>query len=389
MAENHATTSPSVLPGVAKRLFAPDVLRGLIIAWMALDHANIFIAHKHPPAEMWGGTFPVYYDVLAFLTRFVTHFCAPGFFFLMGVGMALFAASRQDRGWSKWQVLRHFLIRGSAIIALKLLVVNRIWELSPDGWGIQTYIGVLFALGANMILGSFLLRLKPGYLLGMSAVLLVGMEFLVPDPSSWGPGRSALELILLVPGGINAPAGGAALWSNYPVLPWSELVIFGIAFGGWLARDPLKAYSRAWKFGLSFLLVFVVVRYLDGFGNIRPRMGDTWMDFLNPVKYPPSITFTLMTTGVNLLLLWVFSKVIGWAARLSQVLVVFGRAPLFFYVMHLLIYAWLGYVLTPQGTSIVAMYPLWLLGLVILYPLCLWYGQLKHTKPARLVLQFL
>lgn len=389
MAENHATNSPSGFKEFVPRLFAPDALRGLIIVWMALDHANIFIAHKHPPAEMWGGTFPVYYDVLTFLTRFVTHFCAPGFFFLMGIGMALFAASRQERGWSRWQILLHFFIRGGAIIALQLLVVNRIWQLSPDGWGIQTYIGVLFALGANMILGGLLLWFKPSYLLGLSAILLVGMEFLVPAPSLWGPSSNALRLIMLVPGGIVAPEGGAALWSNYPVLPWLELVVFGIAIGGWLARDPLKAYSRAWKFGLSFLVAFVIVRYLDGFGNIRPRMGDTWMDFLTPVKYPPSITFTLMTTGVNLILLWTLSKARSWVARSLQILVVFGRAPLFFYVMHLLIYAWLGYVLTPDGTSIAAMYPLWLLGLFVLFPLCLWYGQLKHSKPARLVLQFL
>ncbi|MEJ2353685.1 MAG: hypothetical protein P8Y03_28225 [Anaerolineales bacterium] len=123
------------------RLFAPDALRGLIIVLMALDHANIFIAHKHSSGEYWGGAFPVYNDALAFLTRFVTHFCAPGFFLLMGAGMALFAHSRQERGWTRAEIIRHFLIRGGALILLQLLVVNRAWELTPGGWGGQPRLG--------------------------------------------------------------------------------------------------------------------------------------------------------------------------------------------------------------------------------------------------------
>src|SRR4030065_2486614 len=103
--ESRTPASPT-----AARLFAPDALRGLIITLMALDHANYFIARQHPTGEMWGGPYPVYTDTLTFLTRFVTHFCAPGFFFLMGVGMAIFALSRQGQNWSKWHVIRHFLI---------------------------------------------------------------------------------------------------------------------------------------------------------------------------------------------------------------------------------------------------------------------------------------
>jgi uncharacterized membrane protein len=370
------------------RLFAPDALRGLIIALMALDHASLFVAHKHSSGEMWGGPFPVYPEAIAFLTRFITHFCAPGFFFLMGMGMALFAISRQEKGWTRWQVLRHFLIRGGVILAVKLLVVNRAWELSPGGWGIRVYIGVLFALGINMILGSFLVWLKPRILLGLAALLLIGAELLAPDPGQWGQSSNLLRALFLVPGGIPGARGEMLVWSNYPALPWLELVIFGMAFGSWLAEDPRKAYSRAWKLGLAFLATFVVVRALDGFGNIRPRLGDSWMDFLNPVKYPPSITFTLMTTGVNLLLLWLLSQAgQGWQ-RMFQPLVVFGRAPLFFYVLHLFLYAGLGYLLAPDGTSLPAMYPVWLLGLLLLYPLCLLYGKLRRNPDAQAVLQF-
>jgi uncharacterized membrane protein len=371
------------------RLFAPDALRGLIIVLMALDHANIFIAHKHSSGEYWGGAFPVYNDALAFLTRFVTHFCAPGFFLLMGAGMALFAHSRQERGWTRAEIIGHFLIRGAALILLQLLVVNRAWALTPGGWGIQIYIGVLSALGVNMILCSLMLWLKPVYLLGLTGLLVVGMELLVPDPSLWGPGMSLPTLLFLLPGGISGSGGKLLLWSNYPALQWLELATFGIVFGRRLVEDPSKAFGRAWKLGMALLMAFFVVRYLDGFGNIRPRLSDSWIDFLNPVKYPPSLTFTLMTTGTNLIILWLFSRAGEWARRVIQPLVVFGQVPLFFYVLHLFLYAALGYWLTPGGTSIPAMYPLWLFGLLILFPLCLWYRQFKHRQPLQSVLQYL
>jgi len=383
MSDQHDNGAFGAIPHKTSRFFALDALRGLIIVLMALDHANHFIAQKHPPGEIWDGVFPIYYSALAFLTRWITHLAAPGFFFLMGVGMLLSARSRQQRGWSKWANIRHFLIRGGVLIGLQLLIVNRAWELSPQGWGVKIYIGVLCALGGAMILGSLLLWLKPAYLLGLTVLLFVGMELTHPGLGMWNSvSHDPVWVILLRPG------GDADLWSYYPVLPWLELVTFGMVFGHWLVDDPRKAFSRAWKLGVAFLLAFVVVRYSDGFGNIRPRMSNSWIDFLNPVKYPPSMVFTLMTTGVNLILLWLFSLAGELMQGVLQPLAVFGRAPLFFYVLHLFLYAGIGALVVPHGTSIPLMYPFWLLGLVILFPLCLWYGRFKHRQPASSVVRF-
>jgi uncharacterized membrane protein len=370
------------------RLFAVDALRGLIMVFMALDHANLLVAQKHSPGEYWGGAYPVYYDALAFVTRFLTHLSAPGFFLLMGAGMALFAHSRRARGWSRWAVIRHFLIRGAVLIALQLLVVNQMWWLSPAGWGIQIYIGVLFSLGSAMIVGSLLLWLKPIYLLGLAAALLIGTELLVPDPSRWGPGMSAFNLVLATPGGIVSEGGPLILWTNYPILPWLELAAFGLAFGHWLAQDPKAAFKRGMIIGAACIAAFIGVRYLDGFGNIRPRLGNTWIDWLNAVKYPPSIAFTTLTTGINLLVLGGMAQIRGWGQRLLGPLVVYGREPLFFYLAHILLYAGMGHLLTPNGTSIPLMYPFWLLGLLILFPLCLWYGGFKRRQPLRSAWRF-
>jgi uncharacterized membrane protein len=346
----------------------------------------------------------------------------------MGTGIWLFAQSRRKMGWSRWAVTRHFLIRGALLIALQFLVENQAWKLSP-GWQLDVYVGVLFALGGTMILGSLLVWLKPQALLALTVVLAVGTELLVPNPILWGQRNSPFDLLLLLSG------GDSRLWSNYPVLPWLKFVTFGMLFGHWLletlschsersachserseeslpggnsvipstapvipsaARNLIdrqpgsrKPFTRALILGAALLLAFVVVRYLNGFGNVRPRVGDGWISFLNVVKYPPSIAFSLLTMGVNLLLLGLFGLASARVQRLLQPLAVFGRAPLFFYVVHLFLYAGLGLWLTPAGTSIAGMYPYWLAGLLLLFPLTGWYGRWKHRQPPNSILRFL
>jgi len=234
-----------------------------------------------------------------------------------------------------------------------------------------------------MILGSLLVWLKPPALLVLTVVLAVGTELLVPSPVAWGQRNSPFDLLLLLSG------GDSRLWSNYPLLPWLKFVTFGMLFGYWLPDDAKKAFGRALKLGGALLLAFVVVRYLNGFGNIRPRVGDSWIAFLNVVKYPPSIAFSLLTMGANMILLGLFGLASARVQRLLQPLAIFGRAPLFFYVLHLFLYAGLGLWLTPAGTSIAGMYPYWLAGLLLLFPLTWWYGRWKHRQPPNSVLRFL
>ena len=239
-----------------------------------------------------------------------------------------------------------------------------------------------------MIIGSFLLWIRPIYLLLLAGVLFIGTELLVPDPNAWGKFQISFPMDYLNPILIY-PGGNGDLWSNYPILPWLELVLLGILFGHWLLRDRQQAYHGALGIGLGFLLGFLVIRYLDGFGNILPRMGDSWIDFLNVVKYPPSMAFTLLTMGLNLFLLGLFARANEKLRSFFYPLVVYGQTPLFFYVVHLFLYAGLGLWLAPQGTSIARMYPFWLLGLLILFPVCWLYGKLKHRPQANLILRFL
>lgn len=363
------------------RLLSVDALRGLIMVLMALDHANFFVAQKHSSGEYWGGAMPVYHDGWAFITRLVTHLSAPGFFFLMGVGMFYFSRSRREGGWGNWAIIRFFLIRGSFLIILQFLVVNYAWKLG-SGLFPKHYIGVLVALGGSMILASFLLQVKPYYWLISAGILFVGMELLHPQPDQWGL-ANIWGLIFMYSG------GNLSLWSNYPVLPWLELVLLGMYFGYRLALDTQRTVKQAGLWGSLLLVAFLFLRYLNSFGNIRPIEGDRWIDFFNVVKYPPSITFTLLTMGANLIIL----SFLGWLETkttwISEILAVYGREPLLFYLVHLFLYLGLGILVAPNGSTLAGMVPIWISGLAIMYPLCKIYHTIKVQHSSLSLLRYL
>ncbi|MFL5803151.1 MAG: DUF1624 domain-containing protein [Roseiflexaceae bacterium] len=404
------------------RLPPLDGLRGLIIIVMALDHANAFIAHAHPPPELWSMPTAQPADALAFLTRFVTHFAAPGFFFLMGAGMALFAASRRRLGWSEGAIVRHLMLRGFLLIALQLLVENPAWQIG--GGPIFTpqvflsYFGVLYGLGAALIAGSLLLGLRPAALLGLGLAATLVTELVIIGVRRAGIAPSPLAQLLMIPG------RSSDFTVYYPLIPWLGVALFGMAFGRWLVRDPARAFRGAALIGLALLALFAVLRLPGGFGNLQPA-GPGWIGFLNVVKYPPSMVFLALTLGVDMLLLALLGRreprtenqepgprtenkeqrtkrpklrtgtrrvnrephphmygepsVVARAKWLA-VLGVYGGSPLFFYIAHLYLYGLLGLALAPREISIPRMYPFWLLGLAILYPLCQLYGRFKRSR---------
>lgn len=363
------------------RIQALDRLRGLLVVLMALDHANYFVARAHTPGEYWGGSFPAYPTSAAFLSRLVTHPAAPGFFFLMGSGAALFAFRRTEEGWKPRRIRGYLLLRGMLLIAVQLLVVNRAWELTPGGWGITVYVGVLTALGGAMLAAAWMLEVKPLVLLFTAAGLLIATELLTPSASRWTDPFNPLLRLLLIPGGTRV------LWVNYPILPWMGLTLFGLAFGGWLKRDPSAAYHRTLWIGFGALILFVASRVGNGFGNIRPRSGGGWIGFLNVVKYPPSLTFVLLTMGFNLIVLRLLLLIREEPSCNRDPLLVYGSTPLFFYVLHLFLYAGIGRLFAPGGTSLGRMLLYWLLGLAVLYPLCLGFRELKRRQGSRSVLR--
>ncbi|MFA9452788.1 MAG: DUF1624 domain-containing protein [Candidatus Aminicenantaceae bacterium] len=366
------------------RLLPLDALRGLILALMAVDHANFFVARMHPTGEFWGIPLPSYESVWAFLTRLITHPCAPGFSFLMGIGMVLFAQSRSRLGWSRARITRFFLKRGVLLILLQFFVENPSWLMGPAGMEppgskdqVWIHFGVLSALGAAMILGALLLHLKWGIVLGLSAAALILTWIVIPDPSRAEYLFSPLARIFIIPGRTGM------LQVFYSVIPWAGIAGLGLAFGRKISSDADRAFRSAGLTGLLFLLMFPILRLMGGFGSIHPYEGGGLIAFFNVTKYPPSAVFLLLTMGVCLLALWVFSLAGKSLKRWGRPLLVYGRAPLLFYIAHLYLYALVGLLTASWAeNSLPVMYMIWLAGLVILYPACLWYGRLKAgTRP--------
>jgi uncharacterized membrane protein len=385
------TSSPATGKGSTQRLLWLDGLRGLIMVLMALDHASYFIARVHP-GEFWGVPLPIYPDVVHFLTRLITHFCAPGFFFLMGTSMILFTDSRRQIGWPDRWITRFFALRGFILIILQLLLENPAWALGilsgtthttrPPGSGemVLLHFGVLYALGAAMIFWSFFLRFRSAVFVSLSIIAILATQSLIPSADNAGILYSPWLRLLLIP-------GQTGIWQVfYPCIPWLGLTGLGLAFGRLLRQNRNRAYRSALIGGTAFLLLFGLFRTLSNFGDFHAP-GNSWIDFFNLTKYPPSLEFILLTLGFDLLLLFLLSKVETQLQSWGKFLVLFGSTALFFYVAHLYLYALIGFAF-PNGTSFSLMYFLWFLGLVLLYPMCLWYRRFKERKPPESVWRF-
>jgi uncharacterized membrane protein len=358
---------------------------------MAIDHANYFVARLHPTGEFWGIPLPHYSNIAEFLTRFVTHICAPGFFFLMGIGMILFAQSRRSLGWPEKKITRHLAVRGIILILCQFFLENSAWVIGPvttfdPPGGSETvwiHFGVLAALGSTMLIGTFLLRLKTSLLIGTSALILVGTQFLVPDASQASRLYSPLIRILILPGRTGI------FQSFYPVIPWLGIVLLGFVFGNWLLKNKNQAYRRGFFVGSAFLVLFFIVRVWGGFGNIHPPDTSGLIPFLNVTKYPPSLAFTLLNIGLCLVILWFISRLNGTRQNSGNPLLVYGQSSLFFYILHLYLFAFVGLLFASRGGSgLAVMYLVWLLVLGVLYPLCFYFRKFKRNTPVNSIWRF-
>jgi uncharacterized membrane protein len=372
------------------RLLPLDALRGLIMVLMALDHAAYFIARVHY-GEYWS-SLPRYDAALPFLVRWVTHVCAPGFFFLMGAGMILFTVSRERMGWPDKRIMRFFIFRGALLILLQFVIVNPVWVLGTLGNGVRMteppggggsvlfHFGVLFGLGANMILFSLLLRMRSFLIAVLSLISILLTQWLTPSASNADVLYSPLIRMLFIPGHTGS------MQCFYPVFPWLGITGLGMLFGRMLTDKRMKVYKVAPVAGMVCLSGFLVLRLVGGFGNFHSPAGG-WISFLNVTKYPPSLSFIFLASGICLILITLFRGVNGLLPRIGKPVLIFGRAALFFYVVHLYLYGLIGLAF-PGGASYPVMLLFWLSGLLILLPLCRWYGGFKRKKPAESVWRF-
>lgn len=370
------------------RYASVDALRGLIMILMVLDHSSGLIARQHS-SEFWSGAMSAYTSAFPFLTRLVTHLCAPGFFFLMGAGVVWFAASRRAAGWSEAAIARRAAGRGLALFLvaqvaeLPIMLVQSV--LAPatvslskvtapppnDGsavyWGLITLSG----LGLTLTACAGLLRLPKWTWLAVSAACVLATNSLLPasgKPAGWW------HVMLLAPG------LSQHLLAVYPLIPWLAGAAAGMWFGDWWRRKGAGAERRVWIVGAILIGIALALRASGGWGNIRPPRDGGWIEFLNNVKYPPSAVFWTLFLGIDLVLLGVLARIPeSWRSTRSP-LIVFGQTPLFFYVAHAYLLIGLALLFFRTAGSMEQAYGLWGVALVALYPACAWYRRFKLGK---------
>lgn len=366
---------------------------------MALDHVRDLMhndAFIQDPTDL-NTTTPI-----LFFTRWITHLCAPTFVFLSGVSVFMSFESSKNL-----DEVRSFLLkRGLWLLLLEVTVVNfGIWF---DIHFQTIMFQVIGTIGFGFVLLSFLLKFTTSYIGKIGFLLLMLYPLLALIPFSDGIRNSAG--ILFFPALI--PIGKSlTFFMSYPPIPWLAIMMLGFGFGRLFLDKNNKALFL--KYGLIFLALFLILRAFNIYGDpavwsVQKNSVYTLLSFFNVSKYPPSPLYVFVTLGVVFLLMWLAE---GRSNKLIEVLKVYGKVPLFYYlihwyVVHLTMFAIVfaqGYKVSdlvfgpfkfgrPEaggGVSLPYVYLIWLAIVVLMYPLCKWYGAYKEANKSKKLLRYL
>ena len=391
--------NPAGLPAQLQRIASVDILRGVVMIIMALDHTrDFFTSVRFSPDDMAHTNLPL------FFTRLITHYCAPVFAFLAGTGA--FLSTR--RGKSTEQISRFFFTRGLWLVLLELTIVDFAWGFVPWVHG-----GVIWGLGLSMIAMSLIVRLPIGWIAALGVAMVTTHNLLDRiNPASFGK-LYWMWILIHTPGRI-AITDHFAFSARYVLIPWVGVMAAGFAFGTLLLKPDRR--RRVFILGLALTTAFFVLRAVNIYGNGiaglpfgYPRAAGPWsiqstttltiISFFNTLKYPPSLDYLLMTLGPALMLLGFLDG--AKAERgFTRILVVFGRVPMFYYVLHLYLIHLLAIVVSVAykqpilhgsviadfaqkpagyGHGLPFVYAMWLLAVTILYLPCRWFMEFRAS----------
>lgn len=323
-------TDTATLPSDAvtnKRIASIDVMRGLVILLMMVDHVRErFFYHLNVSDPMdLEMTSPA-----LFFTRMTAHLCAPTFVFLTGMAAWLYAnpANKPPRSASSF-----LLKRGLFLVLIEITLVNFSWFGNFD----TIWLQVIWAIGLSMIALSLMVKL-PFLVIGLVGLVIVAGHNLL-SPITFNPGETGYTLWAILHDRGIIFDGAIRIKASYPVLPWIGVILLGYCAGPLYARtmDMLARRKRLIGLGLSLLAILLLLRGFNIYGEVLPWQAQstalvTLMDFINFTKYPPSLDFLLLTIGIALLMLAWFETL---SNKFMDALEVFGSAPMFIYILHL------------------------------------------------------
>ncbi|WEK36778.1 MAG: heparan-alpha-glucosaminide N-acetyltransferase domain-containing protein [Candidatus Pseudobacter hemicellulosilyticus] len=371
------------------RIVSLDVVRGLIMVIMALDHTrDYFTDVRFDPTDLSQAS------PALFLTRWITHYCAPVFVFLAGTAAFLYGRKVNN----KKQLSRFLWSRGGVLVLLELTLVHL------GFWFNFSYnfivLQVIWAIGMSMIVLAALVWLPLRWIAVFGLVLILGhnaLDGIAPADT----GAFAVPWTFLHVQSVLPLAPNHQLFVGYTLIPWIGVMAAGYAFGQFFTLGSERRRSLFLRLGAGMILGFLLLRGLNIYGDPRPWSAQqsslyTVLSFLNVTKYPPSLSYLLMTLGPAILLLGLLERGVG---RIGQFFSVYGKVPLFYYLLHFYIIHTLtiiagaaqgfdpliffnfpfGYP-PSYGFPLWAVY-LWWIGIVaLLYFPCKWYGKLKSRS---------
>ncbi len=356
---------------------------------MALDHTRDYFSKlRFQPEDLSKAT------PFLFATRWVTHFCAPTFFLLAGVGAALAVSG----GKPKNEVSRFLLTRGLWLVVLELTV-------SAFGWnfklGFPLILLVIWALGWSMVVLSGLVFLPQKVVAAIALITIAGHNLLDSIGAGSMAGGGPVWHLLHQPGLVTSKP---LIIVGYPLIPWFAVMALGYAFGDVFRWEPERRRSFLLRAGAVSIAAFIAIRFLNHYGNPAPwelqRTGAlTVASFLNAVKYPPSLDYLLMTLGPTFVALALLENVRGPIARAFSV---YGRVPMFYYLLHLYVIHTLAAIFALwqgadasflsldvssfpawYGTTLPGVYLAWATVVLIMYLPCRWFANVKARRTDR------
>lgn len=386
-------TERSAVPGgvsLLTRLESVDIVRGIIMVLMALDHVRDFFGIPGiSPTDVTRAT------AALFLTRWITNLCAPGFFLLMGTGAYLSLRKR-----SRSELAAFLITRGLWLIFVEV-VLMRCFGLQFNFDYHVTLLTVLWALGWAMIGLAVLLALPTRWIAAVGIVMIAAHNLLDHVPTA-----NSLWLILHRPG-VVLSMPGHIVFVAYPLIPWIGVTAAGFALGRIYDWPAVQRQIWLTRVGVALVAGFIALRAIDRYGDPQPwstqsSFGHTVLSFLNTTKYPPSLLFLLMTLGPILLLLRVFDRGIP---NVLRPVIVFGRVPMFYYLLHIPLIHLLAVALcylrygavhwmfeSPTlanfpftappgwGLTLPETYLIWVFVVALLYPACRWFASVKQRR---------
>jgi uncharacterized membrane protein len=373
---------------------------------MALDHVRDYYH-----INAFTGNYPENMEstnIILFATRFITHYCAPVFVFLAGTSAFLYGQNKTTGQLSKFLVTR-----GLWLIFVEIVINNFLWWFDPT-FGF-TNLQVIWAIGVCMIALGITIYLPRKLILLLGLLIVFGhnlLDGIVKEGDNIG---SILWYFLHQSSGISY-AENKMLWFSYPVLPWIGVMLLGFCFGSLYKKDSSKELRRKYllKMGVGSVVLFFILRGINIYGDLVPweaqeSTDKTIISFFNANKYPPSLIYLLMTLGPAFIFLYLIENIQN---SITRFLVVFGRVPFFYYILHILIIhlgAIIGLLITSKdwklmildnetmmsgalqgyGYPLVTVYLIWIIIVGILYPICKKYMSYKLNNKDKWWLSYL